>query len=518
MQAVLACIFSIFVSFFPSLEGLLGTGCEVLALSHMSETIVVPPDASRLPLRSKLLFSCGNFAVLISKLSPKQLAMPVYHDSLGINPWILSMFLGMARLVDAFTDMLVGHWSDNTVTRWGRRRPFIFLGAILNAFFFASMWLFPRGLTESGYMIYFAVTASFFYLSLSLYSVPWYALGYELPPTYDDRTRLQSWVNVFGLLGQISLGWFYTITQLKVFGDMITGVRFMGFLAGGILLLFGIIPALFTKEPRRDASLCTPKKAKQEMPTLREGLRAAWNCGPFVRLTLAYSIVLIGASFSKSLNYYIHTYVLYGGNRAPASILTGWNITILCVSSILFTPLASKLSIRFDKKSIFILALCWGAARSILLWFLLDSAHPGLVLLNSVLNGFDEAAIFMLCHSMISDICDLDELSSGVRREGLFGGVYGWVFKSGNVLSLMLLGYILLRSGFRGGTVTATYHQSALSLLWLKTSYCAVPAFLYLSGAVLMWRYPINRRAAEVTRMALESKRPIKNQASHTAG
>jgi glycoside/pentoside/hexuronide:cation symporter, GPH family len=484
----------------------------------MQESIAPRREASRLTMRSKLLFSCGNFAVLISKLSPKQLAMPVYHDALGINPWILSTFLGVARLVDAFTDMIVGHWSDNTSTRWGRRRPFIFVGAMLNAVFFASMWLFPTGMSEGAYLVYFAIMASLFYLSLSFYSVPWYALGYELPPNYDDRTRLQSWVNVFGLLGQISLGWFYPITQLKIFGNMINGIRFMGIMAGGILLVIGIIPALFLREPDRDISPRFPRIAKKTRPTFREGLRATWKCNPFVRLTLSYSVVLIAASLSKSLNYYIHTYLLFGGNRGPASILTGWNLTILCVSSILFTPLASKLSIRFDKKSIFILALCWGALRSLLLWFLLDPVHPCLVLINSVLNGFDEAAIFMLCHAMISDICDKDELSSGTRREGLFGGVYGWVFKSGNVLSLMVLGYILLKSGFRGGTVTATYHQSALSLLWLKVSYCVIPASLYFLGAILMWRYPINRELAESIRAALQSKRLSGNPHAEATG
>ena len=472
----------------------------------MSLPPLLERNTARLPTRSKFLFACGNVAVIISKLSPKQLALPIYHDALGINPWLISCFLGVARLVDAFADSLMGHWSDNTLSRWGRRRPYIFIGALLNAFFFASIWYFPVGLTDFEYIIYFAVTASLFYLSLTMFSVPWYALGYELPPSYDDRTRLQSWVNVLGLCGQISLGWFYPITQLKVFGSMITGARFMGCIAGVILLVFGMIPALLIKEPKNDLSHRNDRPRKRKA-TFIKGLRATWQCDPFVRLTLTFTLVLIGASFGRSLNYYIHTYLLYGGNRYLASFLTGWNLTILCVSSILFTPLASRLSIKFDKKSVFIFALYWGACRSILLWFLLDPSHPWLVLVNSVLNGFDEAAIFMLCHAMISDICDLDELQSGERREGLFGGVYGWVFKSGNVLSLMLLGYILIRSGFKGGTIAGTYHQSSQSLLWLKISYCLVPTILYLVGALIMLRYPITRTNAEATSAILYARR-----------
>ncbi len=106
-----------------------------------------------------------------------------------------------------------------------------------------------RDLSEWGYVAYFAVTTSLFYLALTMFSVPWYALGYELPSTSDDRTRLQAFVNVFGPVGQIVVAWFHPITQLKIFGDTIEGVRSMGFVAGFVLLVFGLIPAFFVKEP-----------------------------------------------------------------------------------------------------------------------------------------------------------------------------------------------------------------------------------------------------------------------------
>ena len=461
------------------------------------------PTEDRLSTRTKISFGVGNLSVLIGKLAPKQLALPVYNDALGVNSGAISSILGLIVVVAAFTDTLMGHWSDNTMTRWGRRRPFILCGTILTALFFTLMWMFPRGLSSWGYTLYFAVTASLFYLSLTMFSVPWYALGYELPSNYDERTRLQSFVNVFGFVGQIAVAWCYPITQLKIFGDMINGVRFMGCAAGAVLLIFGLIPALFVKEPHRSGNAGTGASKPARKHSFVEGVRAASQCAPFVRLAISFTLVLVGISFFNSLGFYVHTYYLFGGDRAAASILSGWNLTIICISSILLTPLASKLSILHGKKEIFLVALCWGAARFALLWFLLSPTHPWLALVNSVLAGFDMAAIFMLCHAMISDICDEDELGSGQRREGLFGALYGWIYKNGNAVSLMIAGYLLVFIGFKSGTGKATSKQTPEALMMLKVAYCFLPFLLYGISALIMRGYGIDRARAEKTREEL---------------
>ena len=466
-----------------------------------------PHQDTRLPASTKLAFGIGNFPVIISKLAPKQLALPIYNDALGVNSGAISTILGATRILDAFTDTIMGHISDKTSSKWGRRRPYIFLGAILNAFFFASMWFFPRGLSEWGYVAYFSATATMFYLALTVFSVPWYALGYELPSNYDDRTRLQAWVNMFGPLGQIAVAWFYPCTQLKIFSDMIEGVRYMGCAAGILLMVFGIIPAIFLREPRSTAEKQPVGTKEKKRGAFWKGVRDAFKCRPFLQLTIAFTLVLIGVSFVNSLNFYIHTYYLFGGDRAAASILSGWNLTVSCIGSILLTPLAAKLSIRFGKKEIFVFALCYGAVRSILLWWLLDPAHPWLVLCNSVFAAFDGASVFMLCHAMLSDICDVDELESGQRREGLFGALYGWIYKTGNALSLMLAGYLLVIIGFKAGTTGKAFAQSPETLQLLKMVYCFFPIITFGIGAWIMSRYTLSRAMANGIREQLEQRR-----------
>jgi GPH family glycoside/pentoside/hexuronide:cation symporter len=174
----------------------------------------------------------------------------------------------------------------------------------------------------------------------------------------------------------------------------------------------------------------------------------------------------------------------------------------------LLTPVAARLSVRFGKREIFLVALGWGVIRSALLWFLLDPAHPWLLLVNSALAGFDGAAIFMLCHAMISDICDLDELQSGQRREGLFGALYGWVYKTGNALSLLGVGSMLLAIGFKTSSGGEALAQAPQTLFLLKLSYCLIPMIAFSLGLLLMRKYELTRASAERIRAALDARAP----------
>jgi GPH family glycoside/pentoside/hexuronide:cation symporter len=455
-----------------------------------------------LSLRTKLGYGLGNVAVMMGKQAPKQLSLPIYNVTLGVNSAYVGTVLAAGRLVDAFTDPFVGYLSDGLATRWGRRRPFIFLGALLAGFFFSVIWLYPRGLSASGYLAWF-ITASFlYYLMLSLFCVPWYALGYELAPTYDERTRLMSFPSILGPVGQILVSWLFPLTQLPIFSDTIQGIRWVGTGAGLVLVIFGLLPVLLVRE--RFGSAPKAKAEKKPRPSLLTGIKAAVKNGPFVRLTLAVTLILIGVSLVGGLGFYVFVYYLHGGDKAAGSVLLGWHMTIQLVANMLLAPFMAKLSVRFGKKEIFLAAIVWGCVRSALLWFLLNPAHPKLVLVNAVLMGVDNVVIFMLCHAMIADVCDLDERDHGNRREGLFGSLFSWVFKNGIALSYALSGFVLVWAGYEPAKGVA---QTARTLGLMKLFYSAVPAAFFLLAFTVFYHYPISRRVATEVRNELEERR-----------
>lgn len=456
-----------------------------------------PPPSAPLSFKTKLGYGLGNFACMVGKQAPKQLSMPIYNVALGVSPGSVGAVLATSRIWDAVIDPFVGHWSDRYQGIRGRRLPFIFWGSILSGLFFASMWLFPRGLSETAYVAYFVVTSFLFYLALTIYSVPWYALGYELAEDYDERTRLMVFPTAIGPVAQILVAWLYAFTQMDFFTDTIDGIRAVGIGAGVILTIFGLMPAFMVKE-RIVPIQTTRQRAKP--PSLMAGMKAAARNRPFRNLTLAFTLILVGVSMVGGLGFYVNSYYVYGGDTKAASILNGWAGTVTQVTTILCTPLAARLACRYGKKEIFQAGIIWSVFRMVLLWFMLDPDHPWLLLVNAFLFGVESASIFMLCHAMIADVCDLDELEHGTRREGLFGAVYAWIFKTGIALSYGISGYLLIGIGFDRSLGGA---QSPATLHWMKILYCVVPALSALAALWAMKSYSLNRGRAEEVRAEL---------------
>lgn len=456
-----------------------------------------PPSDGSLSFRTKLGYGLGNFACMIGKQAPKQLSLPVYNVALGVDPSGVSTVLALGRVWDAVTDPLVGHWSDRVSTRWGRRKPFMLLGAVLTGLFFAAMWMIPRGLGPSAYLAYYAVTSFLFYLALTIFSVPWYALGYELAKTYDERTSLMAYPAVIGPLAQILVGWLYALTQLSFFSDTLDGVRWVGAGAGVLLLVFGLMPVLLVREDALPPAPVKAKAAKAKGPGFVSGVRAAFRNRPFRALTLAFTAILIGSSLVFGLGFYINTYYLFNGDTRAAGVLLGWMSTVTLVTTMVFTPLAARLAGRFGKKEVFMAGICWAIARMVAQWFLLTPEMPYLMLVNAVLLGVESAAIYMLCHAMIADVCDLDEYENGTRREGLFGAIYAWVYKTGLAMAFAASGYVLVLIGFDrelGGA------QTPHTLTAMKIVFCALPLVMYAAALAAMRGYDLDKTRCEAMR------------------
>lgn len=464
----------------------------------------VTEPAPRLGAATKIGYGLGNFACMLGKQAPKQLSLPVYNVALGVDPASVGGVLALGRLWDAFTDPFVGHWTDRARSRWGRRKPFLFVGSILTGFFFAAMWFLPRGWSESAYLAYFACTSFLFYLALTVYSVPWYAMGYELAKSYDERTSLMAYPSALGPVAQIAVSWLYAITQLSVFSDTLEGVRYVGAGAGVLLVLFGLMPVWLVKEDPLAAPPTSAATKQERPPGLAKGVRDSFANRPFLALTVAFTFVMIGSSLVSGLGFYVHTYCLYAGDTKAAGVLSGWVGTASLLTTMICTPAASWLARRFGKKEIFCAGIAWATVRMALLWSLIDPAHPYLMLVNAVMLGVEQASIFMLCHAMIADVCDVDELRHGVRREGLFGAIYAWVFKTGIAMSFALSGYILGAVGFDRSLGGA---QPAETLQAMKAAYCVAPAVLYLAALAMMRGYDLDkRRMGEVSRGLAERK------------
>ena len=143
----------------------------------------------RIPFHQKLIYGSGAFVNNLLAAAIGGMVI-VLNIGLGMNPALVGLLSALPRLVDAFTDPLMGFISDRTQSRWGRRRPYIFIGAILSGVIFALLWQLPSGQSESFYFWFFLAGSLLFFLGYTIFATPWVALGYELTPDYHERTRL----------------------------------------------------------------------------------------------------------------------------------------------------------------------------------------------------------------------------------------------------------------------------------------------------------------------------------------
>ncbi len=469
-----------------------------------------------LSFKTKVGYGLGNISIMMGKLAPRELALPIYNVLLGVSPTAMGLVLALGRFVDAFTDPLTGNLSDKCQSRWGRRRPFIFLGVIFVGLFFTALWWFPRGLTPHAYLLYFIFIAFLYYIALSCFSVPWYALGYELAPDYDQRTKLMAFASFLGPIGQMLVCWLYRLTQMDCFkndnifnlthleifrGDATTtGLRVVTVCAGVMIAFFGIVTVLFVRERNANAA----KTAAKPRPSFFSGAKTAFQSPAFMRLTVAFMLIQLGIQMVGVLGFYNFVYYLNGGDKKAGSFLYACHNTVWLASNMIFTPIIARLTKRFGKKEMFLAAIAWGIFRMALLWFIMNPAHPWGMLINGAMMGVDNVAIFMLCHAMIADICDVDERDCGHRREGLYGSLYSWAFKVGIAMASLLSGYILDFIHFDRALGGA---QTQQTLFLMKLSYCVVPAVFSTCALLVFIRYPITRRMAQEVRAELDARK-----------
>ena len=166
----------------------------------------------------------------------------------GMNPALVGLLGALPRLTDAITDPVMGHISDHTRSRWGRRRPYIFVGALVAPLLLALLWQLPEGRSESFYFNYFLDGSLIFYLGYTVFATPWVALGYELTPDYNERTRLMGVQNFIAQFAWVVAPWFLLFMELPVFGDMRQGAAALAIALAVVCAGLGILPALLLRE------------------------------------------------------------------------------------------------------------------------------------------------------------------------------------------------------------------------------------------------------------------------------
>jgi GPH family glycoside/pentoside/hexuronide:cation symporter len=469
--------------------------------------------ADRIPVHQKLVYGLGAFVNNLLAAASGGM-MIVLNLGLGMNPALVGLLGAIPRLTDAFTDPIMGYISDNTRTRWGRRRPYIFAGAIASGLTFALLWNLPEGHSESFYFWYFLIGSIIFYLAYTVFATPWVALGYELTPDYHERTRLMGVQNFMGQLAYVVAPWFLLFMQSEaIFDDMVDGAAGLAVIIAIVVAVVGVLPALFLRERFRDLAAAEAREHRpaevgsalmRNLAGFFRGFAVTLRSKPFVKLCVATFLVFNGFMLVSSFQFYVIIYYVFGGDMVRGAEYAGWAGTVQSIATFCVIALVTWLATRIGKKRAFYLAIGVSMLGYALKWVCYDPQIPWLLLLPAPLLAFGLGGLFTIMPSMIADVVDLDELETHERREGMYGSIFWWVVKLGMAAALAAGGFLLNATGF---DVALQGNQSAFTITMMRLCDAFLP---FVASGVAIWAiatFSITEERAHEVRLALEARR-----------
>jgi len=467
----------------------------------------------RIPFHLKLVYGLGAFVNNLLAAASGGM-MIVLNLGLGMNPALVGLLGALPRLWDAFIDPVMGYISDHTRTRWGRRRPYIFVGAIAVGIIFALLWQLPSGKSESFYFWYFLLGSLLFYLAYTVFAAPWVGLGYELTPDYHERTRLMGVQNFTGQLAYVIAPWFLLIMQSeRLFDDMVDGAAGLAIVIGIVVMAVGVLPAIFLKE-RLQVGAGTAARAMEQRPGDRtmtssivgffHGFKVTLKSRPFLKLCAATFLVFNGFIMIASFQSYVIIYYVFAGDTVRGAEYAGYAGTAGAVSTFLVIAIVTWLGTHLGKKRTFYVAIGVSMLGYAMKWVCYDPEVPWLLLVPTPFLAFGLGGLFTLIPSMIADVVDLDELQTFERREGMFGAVFWWVVKLGMAAALAAGGLLLNATGF---DVALAGNQSDQAIFLMRLFDSVVP---FVASGIAIWAiaaFPITEARAHEVRLELEARR-----------
>jgi glycoside/pentoside/hexuronide:cation symporter, GPH family len=461
------------------------------------------------PLRQKIAFGSGH---LTNQLFPAALGvfMIVLVLSLKMNPVLAGLLAAIPRLIDAVMDPVMGFISDNTVSRWGRRKPYIFIGAIIRGIVFMIMWqLYPEN-GQTYNFFYFLIMSFFFYVGYTIFAAPLIGLGYEMTPDYNERTRLMAISQFMGQFAWMIAPWFWFIIYNKnVYPSAPEGARNLSLWVGAICLILGVMPALFCKEIDQthltNRAKLSAKEFANNMKALFKSMKQIITNKSFLRLCGATFLIFNGFQIIAQFAFFIIIFYLFAGDTSAAGQWPAWFGTISSIATaFLVIPVITFISTKVGKKNAFIISTVISIVGYSLKWWAFHPGNPWLMFLPLPLISFGIGGLFTLMMSMTADVCDLDELNNGMpRKEGTFGAVYWWMVKLGTALALLGSGVVLNLVGFDQNITV----QTVDTITKLRIADILIPSLTGLLAIIVMWKYDITEKKANEIRNMLVERR-----------
>lgn len=429
-----------------------------------------------LPFRTMFGWGLGSFASATMYQATSVLLLHYLINDVAIAAATAGAMIGLTKIFDAIIDPLIGAWSDRTKSRWGRRRPFILAGGFLSALSFILIFTFPypddttlRTLTVVLFLL--LNTAGY-----ALLSVPYLAMPAEMTTDGHSRTHLVSY-RVAGLaFGQIS-GSVIAPYLISVGGGGSTGYSLMGVITGLIILIATYFCFQLTdKAPQTEITSDTHLSRKEKWAL-------AFSNKPFVVLLFVKLANLCGVSWFFAMMPFLFVSYL-GLTYADLGAYFLFQAPLLFISQ----PFWLGVSKRLGKKGLYFSSV-FVYVLSTASWLFADPSDPfSYALIRAVVIGFASGGLLLAGQAMLPDAISYDFRRSGLRREGIFAGIYTTVEKASHAFAAALIGAGLSFIGYTAGRDGTPFSVESAEML---TYFMLAPGLFNIVSAIILTAYHI---------------------------
>ena len=413
-------------------------------IGDTTSDISVTRAEDRVPFKAKFAYALGGTTDIFGHWLYNGMVSPVYNVFLGLSATQVSLGMGTARLTDAFTDPLFGWLSDNTRSRWGRRRPFIVFGSILSGLALPCLFMASHAWSSNAILAFMIVSVILYAPLISSYNMPYQSLGAELTPEYHERTSIMSWRAVTQKLAGMVVGYGLWFATLSIFNDPATGkpdiakgAMWGGVICGAVMILSGFANFAFVHERYYAKAQSQAKVGFFAM------FRDTFTCRPYLLLLAVALAYAVPTGLVGTLGFYVTTYYVFSGNMANAGAIMGTGGVAYAVCGIAGIPFAAALSHRLGKPKALSIVLIAGLIAFGSSWWLYTPKAPWLSVVCGGFNGLAATGLWVILPSMCADVVDYDEVYSGKRREGAYSSTFSWVLKLGWTISAIVVGPLL---------------------------------------------------------------------------
>jgi GPH family glycoside/pentoside/hexuronide:cation symporter len=462
-----------------------------------------------LPTWKKLIYGSGQFGLAAFGMLRQIFYAIFLTDVIGLDPRLASIGALAGIIWDAINDPLVGALSDRVRTRWGRRRPFVFLFAIPFGLSFVILWWAPSWHNQWALTAW--VTLAFMISDTfgTLVTVPYTAMTPEISRDYDERTSLAGFRMFFQLAASLTTA---IAAPSIVNGALAAGMtQQQGYLIvsgifGGISMLPLFLIAVIIKDEREGKSV-------EEPVALKKVIRTAWANIPFRFAAILNMLNWMAADLvAMMLPYYLLYWIARGNLMASITIhrihlsLQASVLGLLLLTATLAIPFWSWIARRLNKRISYLIGITPWAVAYVILSFI----QPGqvtLMLFISALAGIGLATGYVLPEAIFPDVIEWDELLTRRRQEGIYYGIKNFVRKISSAIAFFLALQILGWSGYQTPPLNTTeFMQPPQALMAIRIMSAPSGLILLLAAAATAWFYPITRERHSRIRRLLEKR------------